>query len=148
MPGRQQHRCHRPGSSSDTMAVAGALTARYATPRICVPAWRWVRCMSNPRATRPTMADQRLCCGAANVAPREALGYDRMLKSNTAKRRVHSLFRQGCMLYNLIPMMQRFPSCCRSNRSSQTYSGRSDKWGVIRREPRKSAQAANALRPQ
>ena len=35
----------------------------------------------------------------------EALGYDRMLKTNTAKRRVHSLFRQGCMLYDLIPMM-------------------------------------------
>ena len=33
----------------------------------------------------------------------EALGYDRMLKTNTAKRRVHSLFRQGCMLYYLIP---------------------------------------------
>jgi hypothetical protein len=28
-----------------------------------------------------------------------------MLKTNTAKRRVHSLFRQGCMLYDLIPMM-------------------------------------------
>jgi len=47
----------------------------------------------------------------------EALGYDRMLKTNTAKRRVHSLFRQGCMLYDLIhtmpetrlcPLMQRF----------------------------------------
>ena len=35
----------------------------------------------------------------------EALGYDRHLKSNTAKRRTHSLFRQGCMLYELIPMM-------------------------------------------
>jgi len=35
----------------------------------------------------------------------EALGYDRMLKTNTVKRRVHSLFRQGCMLYDLIPMM-------------------------------------------
>ena len=35
----------------------------------------------------------------------EALGYDRHLKSNTAKRRVHSLFRQGCMLYELIPTM-------------------------------------------
>ena len=50
----------------------------------------------------------------------EALGYDRMLKTNTAKRRVHhSLFRQGCMLYDLIPtmpdarlrpLMQRFSS--------------------------------------
>jgi Transposase DDE domain len=35
----------------------------------------------------------------------EALGYDRMLKTNTAKRRVHSLFRQGCLLYDLIPTM-------------------------------------------
>ena len=28
-----------------------------------------------------------------------------MLKTNTVKRRVHSLFRQGCMLYDLIPTM-------------------------------------------
>lgn len=38
----------------------------------------------------------------------EALGYDRHLKSNTAKRRTHSLFRQGCMLYELIPNMPDF----------------------------------------
>ena len=35
----------------------------------------------------------------------EALGYDRHLKSNTAKRRAHSPVRQGCMLYELIPTM-------------------------------------------
>lgn len=35
----------------------------------------------------------------------EALGYDRMLRSNTARRRTHSLFRQGSMLYELIPNM-------------------------------------------
>jgi hypothetical protein len=35
----------------------------------------------------------------------EDLGYDRLLKSNTAKRRTHSLFRQGCMLYELMPNM-------------------------------------------
>jgi len=35
----------------------------------------------------------------------EALGYDRYLKSNTTNRRTHSLFRQGCMLYDLIPTM-------------------------------------------
>jgi hypothetical protein len=35
----------------------------------------------------------------------EALGYDRHLKSNTTTRRTHSLFRQGCMLYDLIPNM-------------------------------------------
>ena len=36
----------------------------------------------------------------------EALGYDRMLKTSTVKRRVHSLFRQGCMLYDLLPTMR------------------------------------------
>jgi hypothetical protein len=35
----------------------------------------------------------------------EALGYDRHLKSNTSKRRTHSLLRQGHMLYELIPTM-------------------------------------------
>jgi hypothetical protein len=35
----------------------------------------------------------------------ERLGYDRHLKSNTVKRRTHSLFRQGTMLYELIPNM-------------------------------------------
>jgi Transposase DDE domain len=35
----------------------------------------------------------------------ESLGYDRLLKSNTTKKRSHSLFRQGCMLYELIPNM-------------------------------------------
>ncbi len=35
----------------------------------------------------------------------ESLGMDRLLKSNTTKRRTHSLFRQGCLLYDLIPNM-------------------------------------------
>jgi hypothetical protein len=35
----------------------------------------------------------------------ESLGMDRLLKSNTSKTRSHSLFRQGCMLYELIPTM-------------------------------------------
>ena len=35
----------------------------------------------------------------------EDLGYHRYLKSNTTKRRTHSLFRQGCMLHDLIPTM-------------------------------------------
>ena len=38
-------------------------------------------------------------------AASEALGYDRMLKTNTSKRRTHSLFRQGCMLYDMMPNM-------------------------------------------
>ncbi len=38
-------------------------------------------------------------------AARESLGYGRHLKSNTVERRTHSLFRQGTMLYELIPNM-------------------------------------------
>ncbi|HVC59912.1 MAG TPA: hypothetical protein VND19_06055 [Acetobacteraceae bacterium] len=38
-------------------------------------------------------------------AASETLGYDRMLKANTARHRVHSLFRQGCILYDLILTM-------------------------------------------
>jgi len=35
----------------------------------------------------------------------QSLGMDRHLKSNTVKTRTHSLFRQGAMLYDLIPTM-------------------------------------------
>ena len=35
----------------------------------------------------------------------ESLGMDRQLRISTTKRRVHSLFRQGCLLYDLIPTM-------------------------------------------
>jgi hypothetical protein len=35
----------------------------------------------------------------------EELGYDRMLKANTVKKRTHSLFRQGLILYESIPNM-------------------------------------------
>jgi hypothetical protein len=43
----------------------------------------------------------RHCAAALFGAPGEAVGYDRLLKSNTSKRRSHSLFRQGCMIYQL-----------------------------------------------
>ena len=33
------------------------------------------------------------------VAAGESLGMDRQLRTSTTKRRVHSLFRQGCLLY-------------------------------------------------
>ena len=36
----------------------------------------------------------------------EALGFDKHLKASTTKRRVHSLFRQGCLHYQLIPNMR------------------------------------------
>ena len=62
----------------------------------------------------------------------ESLGMDRHLKSNTAKHRTHSLFRQGCMLYELIPsmpeprlrpLMERFGEIVMQNRAlAQTFS--------------------------
>lgn len=36
----------------------------------------------------------------------ESLGMDRMLKANTAKKRTHSLFRQGCEYFMLMPNMR------------------------------------------
>jgi Transposase DDE domain len=38
----------------------------------------------------------------------EALGFDKYLKTNTTKRRVHSLFTQGCRYYELMPTMKEF----------------------------------------
>ena len=38
----------------------------------------------------------------------ESLGMDRLLKTNTSKRRTHSLFRQGCMLYDWMPTISHF----------------------------------------
>jgi hypothetical protein len=36
----------------------------------------------------------------------EALGMDRLLKANTAKKRTHSLYRQGLHYYNAVPKMR------------------------------------------
>ena len=64
----------------------------------------------------------------------ESLGMDRQLRTSTAKRRVHSLFRQGCLLYELIPNMpderlqpliERYRELLRENR---TFS---DAFGII-----------------
>jgi hypothetical protein len=66
-------------------------------------------------AMRVSTPDRRDCLWLINAfavvlltllgAAGEALGYDRHLKSNTSTRRTHSLFRQGSMLYELIPTM-------------------------------------------
>ena len=62
----------------------------------------------------------------------ESLGMDRHLKVNTVKTRSHSLFRQGCMLYDLIPNMpehrlaplvQRFAEILQQSRAfTQTFA--------------------------
>ena len=60
----------------------------------------------------PTRRDRLLLINAfamlltmLGAPPTKSLGMDRLLKSNTSKTRTHSLFRQGCMLYELIPTM-------------------------------------------
>lgn len=64
------------------------------------------------RISQPARRDRLLLISAIAMAlltllgaTGEALGYDRMLKANTVKRRTHSLFRQGCMLYDWLPRM-------------------------------------------
>ena len=64
------------------------------------------------RIGEPTRRDRLLLINAFAmvlltmlVGAGESLGIDRLLKSNTSKIRTHSLFRQGCMLYELIPTM-------------------------------------------
>jgi hypothetical protein len=39
-------------------------------------------------------------------AAAEKIGFDRLLKSNTSKKRTHSLFRQGSYWYSAIPNMR------------------------------------------
>ena len=66
--------------------------------------------MSSMHISRPDRRDRLLVLSALSIAlltmlgaAGESLGYDRWLKVNTVKRRTHSLFRQGLMLYEHIP---------------------------------------------
>jgi hypothetical protein len=68
--------------------------------------------MAQIRIAEPERRDRLLLISAFAMvlltmlgAAGESLGMDRLLKSNTSKTRTHSLFRQGCMLYELIPNM-------------------------------------------
>lgn len=68
--------------------------------------------LPSTRISEPMRGDRLLLISAfATVlltllgAVGERLGMDRLLKSNTSRTRTHSLFRQGCMLYELIPTM-------------------------------------------
>jgi len=66
--------------------------------------------MSSLHVRKPERRDRLLLLSALAIAllsllgaAGESLGYDRWLKANTVKRRTHSLFRQGLMLYDHIP---------------------------------------------
>ena len=64
------------------------------------------------RISRPDRRDRLLLINAFAIhlltmlgTAGEELGMDRQLRSGTSNRRTHSVFRQGCMLYELIPNM-------------------------------------------
>jgi len=105
-------------AASDPEAAAAVLVNHYARRWTIEPAFRDTKDLrfgmglSATRIGEPTRRDRLLLVSAFATAlltllgqVGESLGMDRLLKSNTSKTRSHSLFRQGCMLYELIPTM-------------------------------------------
>jgi hypothetical protein len=105
-------------AASDPEATAAVLVNHYAKRWTIEPGFRDTKDLrfgmglSSTRIGEPTRRDRLLLVSAFAMAlltllgaAGESLGMDRLLKSNTSKTRTHSLFRQGCMLYELIPNM-------------------------------------------
>src|SRR5919206_129865 len=105
-------------AASDPEATAAVLVNHYARRWTIEPAFRDTKDLrfgmglSATRVGEPMRRDRLLLISAFATAlltmlgaVGESLGMDRLLKSNTSKTRTHSLFRQGCMLYELIPTM-------------------------------------------
>jgi hypothetical protein len=105
-------------AASDPEATAAVLVNHYAKRWTIEPAFRDTKDLrfgmglSSTRVGEPMRRDRLLLVSAFAMAlltllgtVGESLGMDRLLKSNTSKTRSHSLFRQGCMLYELIPNM-------------------------------------------
>jgi hypothetical protein len=69
--------------------------------------------LSQARLKSPERRDRLLLIGALAIAlltllgaAGESLGFERLMKANTVKRRSYSLFRQGLHYYNSIPAMR------------------------------------------
>jgi hypothetical protein len=105
-------------AASNAEATAAVLVNHYAKRWTIEPSFRDTKDLrfgmglSATRVGEPTKRDRLLLLSAFAMAlltllgvVGESLGMDRLLKSNTSKTRTHSLFRQGCMLYELIPNM-------------------------------------------
>jgi hypothetical protein len=105
-------------AASDPEATVAVLVNHYAKRWTIEPSFRDTKDLrfgmglSSTRIGEPMRRDRLLLVSAFAVAlltllgtVGESLGMDRLLKSNTSKTRSHSLFRQGCMLYELIPNM-------------------------------------------
>ena len=105
-------------ATSERDATAATLINHYAKRWTIEPQFRDTKDLrfgmglSSTRVGEPMRRDRLLLVSAFATtlltllgAVGESLGMDRLLKSNTSKTRTHSLFRQGCMLYELIPTM-------------------------------------------
>jgi hypothetical protein len=105
-------------ASSEAQASAKTLINYYAKRWTIEPGFRDTKDLrfgmglSTVRVSTPERRDRLLLLNAFAIvlltllgAAGESLGMDRHLKTNTAKHRTHSLFRQGCLLYELIPNM-------------------------------------------
>ncbi len=105
-------------ATSERDATAATLINHYSKRWTIEPQFRDTKDLrfgmglSSTRIGEPTRRDRLLLVSAFATAlltllgaVGESLGMDRLLKSNTSKTRTHSLFRQGCMLYELIPNM-------------------------------------------
>ena len=105
-------------ATSQKEATAATLVNHYAKRWTIEPQFRDTKDLqfgmglSSTRIGEPMRRDRLLLVSAFATAlltllgaVGESLGMDRLLKSNTSKTRTHSLFRQGCMLYDLIPNM-------------------------------------------
>jgi hypothetical protein len=105
-------------AASNAEATAREITNHYAKRWTIEPGFRDTKDLrfgmglSVLRIADPQRRDRLLFLNAFAIvlltllgAAGESLGMDRHLKSNTAKHRTHSLFRQGCMLYEMIPNM-------------------------------------------
>ena len=103
--------------ASDGSATAPQIVTLYAKRWKVEPSFRDTKDLrfglglSSARISDPQRRDRLLLLNAFAVvlltllgAAGESLGMSH-LKSNTVKTRTHSLFRQGCMLYDLIPNM-------------------------------------------
>src|ERR1700736_2262635 len=99
----------RPGSCLKNTPKDGASNAASGTARIRTLAWAWDRsAISSPERRDRLWLLNALAVALLTLlgAAGEALGFDKHLKASTTKRRVHSLFRQGCLHYYLMPTMQ------------------------------------------
>jgi hypothetical protein len=105
-------------ATSERDATAATLVNHYARRWTIEPQFRDTKDLrfgmglSATRIGEPMRRDRLLLISAFATAlltllgaVGESLGMDRLLKSNTSTKRTHSLFRQGCMLYDLIPNM-------------------------------------------